>query len=253
MKVEVGKFYKTRDGEKVSVVEIRGDNALLSNGHHVFTNTGRGNCDHNGPCDTDLISEWKEETVSGPKFKVGDRILPNVEKWEASGFDKNRMYDHWNEHWSKYGEVSCGDVFYVIGVYDNQIAYSNKPVGFGPQAHEKFFLYVDEKPEITVNSRWTNIGKESKTAEVVYLNDKYVTFVHNRGTVETTTRETFGEHYKPYVKPPKTLVGWIGVIDDGDSARFTLVCQSEEEVRDTYFSGIYDIVAVKKIEWTEGE
>lgn len=81
-----------------------------------------------------------------------------------------------------------------------------------------------------------------------------MTFVHEgRDTVETTTRETFGEHYKPYVKPPKTLVGWVGVIDDCGEVRFTLVCNSEQEMRSIYSSANYNIVAVKKIEWTEGE
>lgn len=235
MKVEVGKFYSTRDGEKVSVSLIGADVSKLSNGRSVWTDTGtvwNKNSELFQEESTDLISEWKEETVSGPKFKVGDRITRNF--WPKDGYEVARI---------------VGDSVYLFAPDKKSIhIYSLSGIDWIVVSRTE-----DAKPEITVNSLWTNIGKESKTVEVVYLNDKYVTFVHKRGTIETTTLETFGEHYKPYVKPPKTLVGWVGVIDDGDSARFTLVCNSEQEVRSIYSSVNYNIVSVKKIEWTEGE
>ncbi len=170
-----------------------------------------------------------------PKFKVGSYVTAKDGGWSSK---------------TGYKIVDKSDTQYFISSSDGSY------IGEYPIENwdSRLELVEPAKPEITVNSRWTNIGKESKTVTVVHINDKYVTFEHNgRGTIETTTHDTFYAAYKPYVEPPKSLVGYVGVIDDGGYLRFTLICEREEEVRDTYFSGIYDIVAVKKIEWTESE
>lgn len=132
MKIELGKFYETRNGEKVSVVEIRGDIAKLSNGDSVWVEIGtrwKKNPWFQEEA-TDLISEWKEETVSEHKFKIGDKIVPNRKEWRIIGGRDSEMYEHWNDYWSRLGRVSHDDVFYVIGFpQPNHIRYSNSPNG----------------------------------------------------------------------------------------------------------------------------
>ena len=239
MKVEVGKFYKTRDGEKVSVVRIRGDIARLSNGQPVWNDTGTvwkidSKLFREDP--TDLISEWKEETVSGPKFKVGDRVTAIGGKWRS-------------ETGNKIVKVTDKD-YYIATSYDDSMSFRYSIEVWD----NRLELVESAKLEITVGSRWTSIGKVSNIITVVHVNDKYVAFEHDgRETIGSTTVDLFHKFYAPYVEPPKTLVGYVGVIDDGDRQRFTLVCKSEEEVRSTYSVTNYNIVAIKKIEWTEGE
>lgn len=81
MKFEVGKFYKTREGEKALVVDtnLSGIYPILSivqGGNkrrgHIHTKTGRIHVsDINSRLD--LVSEWEEPRKKG-EFRVGDRV-----------------------------------------------------------------------------------------------------------------------------------------------------------------------------------
>lgn len=83
VKIELGKFYKARDGRKIGPIEkgeqwtpqegqpwpfAFGDNHFDRNGYSCFGGDGLNN-----RRDDDLIEEWKEEVME-PKFKVGDRV-----------------------------------------------------------------------------------------------------------------------------------------------------------------------------------
>lgn len=237
MKVEVGKFYKNRIGEKVKAVRYGngGDVVFLSDGNCVFKETGNANYEWGSPTDNDLIEEWKEPEVKEPKFKVGDRVTKKCGKWIS-------------ETGNKIVKITDKD-YYIAPSWDESIS-NPYPI----EVWDDRLELVETKPEITVGSRWTNIGKASNIITVVHVNDKYVAFEHDgRETIGSTTVDLFHKFYAPYVQPPKSLVGYVVVIDDGDYQRFTLVCESEEEVRSTYSVTNYNIVAIKKIEWTEGE
>lgn len=77
MKLEEGKYYVTRSGERVRASYDDNGIMKLSNGSHVLTATGRGN--RHGGLDTenDIISEWATGTKEGPIREVRRReIVP---------------------------------------------------------------------------------------------------------------------------------------------------------------------------------
>ncbi|NTA16049.1 hypothetical protein [Agrobacterium tumefaciens] len=87
LKIETGKFYKTRDGRKVGPAFISGRTATFgSTGNYasaVWSDDGRSSRrdDKLSLRDNDIIAEWIDDPVSKPsndnakpKFKVGDRV-----------------------------------------------------------------------------------------------------------------------------------------------------------------------------------
>lgn len=83
IKIEAGKFYKTRDGRKVGPMERR-EGYLFHEGWHY---NASGECCYrgrSGDCvqkDREIIAEWIDEPAAKPsndnaqpKFKVGDRV-----------------------------------------------------------------------------------------------------------------------------------------------------------------------------------
>jgi hypothetical protein len=87
LKIEVGKFYKTRDGRKVGPAFISGNTATFgSTGNYasaVWSDDGRSSSrdDKTSLKDNDIIAEWIDEPAAKasndnaqPKFKVGDRV-----------------------------------------------------------------------------------------------------------------------------------------------------------------------------------
>jgi hypothetical protein len=92
LKIEAGKFYRTRDGRKVGPAFIVGRCAVFGNGSNyasaVWADDGRSSRrdDKLSLKDNDIIAEWIEEPVAKPStttasndnaqtnFKVGDRV-----------------------------------------------------------------------------------------------------------------------------------------------------------------------------------
>lgn len=86
LKIEAGKFYRTRDGRKVGPAFVVGRCAVFGNGSNyasaVWADDGRSSRrdDKLSLKDNDIIAEWIEEPVvasndnAQPKFKVGDRV-----------------------------------------------------------------------------------------------------------------------------------------------------------------------------------
>jgi hypothetical protein len=87
LKIEAGKFYKTRDGRKVGPAFISGNTATFgSTGNYasaVWSDDGRSSSrdDKTSLKDNDIIAEWIDEPAAKasndnaqPKFKVGDRV-----------------------------------------------------------------------------------------------------------------------------------------------------------------------------------
>ncbi|WP_174020446.1 hypothetical protein G6L89_007520 [Agrobacterium fabrum] len=90
LKIEAGKFYKTRDGRKVGPAYIVGSCAVFGNGSNyasaVWADDGRSSHrdDKLSLKDNDIIAEWIDEPVAKPsndntqpKFKVGDIVTPS--------------------------------------------------------------------------------------------------------------------------------------------------------------------------------
>ncbi|WP_205909003.1 ribosomal protein L7/L12 [Metarhizobium album] len=126
LKIEKGKFYKTRDGQKIGpMYKFNGDTWAAEGSGRLWIDTGERyyRIDRGGP--TDLVSEWTEpkvnvaaqsdtlsdeygrgsastpsasnDNVAKPKFKVGDWV-----KWPGNG-------------WLRYYEVAHieGDSFWI--------------------------------------------------------------------------------------------------------------------------------------------
>lgn len=86
LKIEAGKFYRTRDGRKVGPAFVVGRCAVFGNGSNyasaVWADDGRSSRrdDKLSLKDNDIIAEWIEEPVvasndnAKPKFKVGDIV-----------------------------------------------------------------------------------------------------------------------------------------------------------------------------------
>lgn len=75
MKLEEGKYYVTRSGERVRASYDKNGIMKLSNGRPVFTATGRGNSVGGPDTENDIISEWPTETKDGPIREVRRREI----------------------------------------------------------------------------------------------------------------------------------------------------------------------------------
>lgn len=94
MKLEEGKYYVTRSGERVRASYDEGVIMRLSNGKHVYTATGRGNGACSADTETDIISEWQDTPpTQGPIREVRRReIVPGVYgAFYVSGLDRVEM------------------------------------------------------------------------------------------------------------------------------------------------------------------
>ena len=83
LKIEAGKFYKTRDGRKVGPMSVDGYDLLSAPGFSLKEWYGNGRCysDLSRTTPKDIIAEWIDEPIAKasndnaqPKFKVGDRV-----------------------------------------------------------------------------------------------------------------------------------------------------------------------------------
>lgn len=98
MKVEVGKFYKTRGGQKVGPMEKKSYGWIAGNGRieplyrNDWYDDGNYNYYH-APSEHDLIEEWKEPEVKEPKFKVGDYIRQDEKYWKPEGYKVVKVTD----------------------------------------------------------------------------------------------------------------------------------------------------------------
>lgn len=90
IKIEAGKFYKTRDGRKAGPAFISGNIATFGNASNyasaVWSDDGRSSSreDKLSLKDNDIVAEWIDEPVAKPsndnakpKFKVGDIVTPS--------------------------------------------------------------------------------------------------------------------------------------------------------------------------------
>ncbi|OOO25650.1 hypothetical protein [Agrobacterium sp. YIC 4121] len=113
IKIEAGKFYRTRDGRKVGPAFIVGSCAIFGNGSNyasaVWADDGRSSHrdDKLSLKDNDIIAEWIEEPVAKPsndnaqpKFKVGDLIRHKTLKLEGvvkEVVDQRTVRTHWTK------------------------------------------------------------------------------------------------------------------------------------------------------------
>lgn len=96
LKIEAGKFYKTRAGRKVGPVRLKAthgsDGPYRIDGLWNYLENGLVGSISNGDHKDDIIAEWIDEPVAKPsndnakpKFKVGDRVK-SVEKGPTGGY-----------------------------------------------------------------------------------------------------------------------------------------------------------------------
>lgn len=113
LKIEAGKFYKTRDGRKVGPAFIVGSCAVFGNGSNyasaVWADDGRSSHrdDKLSLKDNDIIAEWIGDPVAKPsndnaqpKFKVGDLIRHKTLKFEGvvkEVVDQRTVRTHWTK------------------------------------------------------------------------------------------------------------------------------------------------------------
>ena len=100
LKIEEGKFYKTRDGRKVGPMDewVSGQFREKIGDGRFWLSGGKGRC---AATEEDLIAEWIDEPVARastttasndnaqPKFKVGDRVRVVKEGFTKSGSGHN--------------------------------------------------------------------------------------------------------------------------------------------------------------------
>jgi hypothetical protein len=129
LKIEAGKFYKTRDGRKVGPAFIVGICAVFGNDSNhagaVWADDGRSS--HRGDKlslkDNDIIAEWIDEPVAKPsndnaqpKFKVGDRVKrfrgnnPGSKVGHEATISKIEDISGWDEDgpWLKFEDGTSG-------------------------------------------------------------------------------------------------------------------------------------------------
>lgn len=114
LKIETGKFYKTRDGRKVGPMRVDGPAWTPNGGAHWYREDGSRYyaCDRGG--DTDLIAEWIDEPVAepsndnvAPKFKVGDVVIDTESSEGYTGVVRAISNDHFKIEWLEDGKP-CG-------------------------------------------------------------------------------------------------------------------------------------------------
>lgn len=81
LRIEAGKFYKTRDGRKVGPMMTFGENFIKAEGDgYVYSPSGESL--HREERNTVIIAEWDEPVAVAPatatKFKVGDRVVASA-------------------------------------------------------------------------------------------------------------------------------------------------------------------------------
>ncbi|MBZ9659819.1 hypothetical protein LB523_12255 [Mesorhizobium sp. ESP-6-4] len=74
LRIEAGKFYKTRDGRKVGPMEPEDDGWTGDHGRRMYLTNGERYFSFDRGGDDQLIAEWQDKPVAAPKFKVGDRV-----------------------------------------------------------------------------------------------------------------------------------------------------------------------------------
>lgn len=79
LRLEVGKSYRSRDGEKVTITDKDSDDTWPFNGDNgdCYTLNGRA-YDDDCPMDSDLIAEWVEPAVESPALK-GDFTITKAD------------------------------------------------------------------------------------------------------------------------------------------------------------------------------
>lgn len=252
MKVKVGKFYRNRIGEKSYVTTIRGEVARLSNGHSVWVDTGttwRTDRSLYRDDDNDIIEEWKEPEVKEPKFKVGDRVRDL--RWDGKTVGTVISYDR--------GEYQVDYRPHEFGICS----------GYEDNYSSRLELVEPAKPENTIGSRWQSKSEPSFSVEIIHINANGLPVMKALSDASDSEFKTgdifdfykkqaydFWDLYEPLVEPPKSLVGYVGIHSHRGSGNisFGAVFESEEAVATEFsvMSPFYELVAVKKIEWTEG-
>jgi len=145
IKVEEGKYYKTRDGRKVGPMKFGTKNWWMTDGiggtsdfYYTQHNpqyaafSGKSSAMRNNePAADDLIEEWKDEQM--PKFKVGDRV-----KWNNPGL-----------------EVGAWQDFLITEVNEKCTTYTGTDSvnGFGGFSFHWDLSLVEETPKSPVRER----------------------------------------------------------------------------------------------------
>lgn len=201
------------------------------------------------------------------KFKVGDRIREAPLSHVKAGMKPGWILEHWNDCWSKEGKSD--GIFFVTGISDDYVYYSNRIYGSGPMTNIEWVELVEEEPQITVGSKWSFNREITFIVEILSINSDGSPVIKaccddSEGEIKTGDifeyhglkhGQSFLDNYSPYVEKQK-IVGWIPVVKFGDELKFSLTFhgpKTEEEAiieaRDRIKHSFCEFVDVIRVEY----
>jgi hypothetical protein len=264
MKIEKGKFYRTRDGRKATIYKIEkmlySDEHLAyyttEEGHDevVYASNGRGNDINGKDHPVDLIAEWQDEPkkeisdMSEVKFKVGDR----VKSVSGDVYDKN--WDNVIIHQiDEDGTANC--------IWGRQ-----NGVGDGGLFNKNMIELIPSIPE--PNTKWVFNDGQDFVVRVVGFNEEGFIVLEVLKSAERNLNkvgsyftfenepEKFGEFYKPWVEKPKSVTGYARIERDLRTGEILVWAEGHatEEAACNHFDsgeGSYELLDVVKVEWEQ--
>lgn len=136
MKIEEGKYYCTRDGEKVGPMRPEAGHWHISDGR-LWSDEGERwsrNNSHN-----DIVSEW----VDDANFKIGDRVV------QDKSYECQDLVEHLKKYWDKHNIGEYKGYFYVTDVDQcGWIRYSTIQGGKGPRVTCEVMKHATTTPAI---------------------------------------------------------------------------------------------------------
>jgi hypothetical protein len=88
LKIEAGKYYRSRGGEKIGPMRLDGDAWSDGRGRYLWLDTGERYFATDRGGDTDLVAEWVDAPAAA-KFKVGDRVVSKTVRKAGVGVVEN--------------------------------------------------------------------------------------------------------------------------------------------------------------------
>lgn len=258
MKIESGKFYKTRDGRKVGPMKrwsygwLAGSGRINASDHIDWYEEGNYNYTHYPASPNDLIAEWQDEPkkeisdMGEVKFKVGDRVK------SVSGQDYDKNWDN--------------VIIHRIDEDGTALCIWGRQNGVGDEGlfNKNMIELIPSTPE--PNTKWVFNDGQDFVVRVVGFNDKgqiVLEALSNYGrfnvglyfTFENES-EKFGEFYKPWVEKPKSVTGYARIERDlrtGEILVWAEGHETEEASRNHFDSGegSYELLDVVKVEWEQ--
>lgn len=233
IKIEAGKYYLTREGEKVGPM-VRHGQGWTDPGHKdAWFGDGTQPCDPTGMGGASIISEWTE----APKFKVGDRVRVKAEYWpqtERRGYDREftvEEVDTDGDVWYSSPWASGADRCVCRG-YIELIPSTSFKVTDGPAPYDGEWVAVSgTEPAFTVDWPHGHVTRDGRNARVVCTDRKAVGSVValvDYGDIEDTVTYDANGHYLTDTQSMRDLLNapapkrewWVNVYGTAPEASY---------------------------------